>query len=180
MTAAATAVKCVDSLDAFIERASARAYLWSIGEYELHEAVDQLEADAERDGLNELIGIDGVQRILSEAFAPYRCAVLDDSTNDNELFCDICFVAPCFTPGFCNLCREDEARRRRQVPPPTPKSKERPTPRTTIEAIIWCVRERGPQALHETANIDRLSRCDEAAIAEIDRRMKTLGGENAS
>jgi len=70
LTAAATAVKCVDSLDAFIERASARAYLWSIGEYELHEAVDQLEADAERDGLNDLIGVDGIQRILSEAFAP--------------------------------------------------------------------------------------------------------------
>lgn len=178
MTAAATAVKCVDSLDAFIERASARAYLWSIGEYELHEAVDQLEADAKRDGLNELIGIDGIQRILSEAFAPYRCNVLEDTTNDGELFCNICFVAPCFTPGFCKLCREDEARRR-QVPPPTPKSKERPTPRTTIETIMWCVRVRGPQALQERENIERLSRCDEAAISEIDRRISKLEAANA-
>jgi hypothetical protein len=44
--------KQVDLLHAFIERANARAYLWSIGEYALHEAVDQLEADALRDGLN--------------------------------------------------------------------------------------------------------------------------------
>jgi hypothetical protein len=62
----------VDPLDALIERAGARAYLWSIGEYELHEAVDQLEADARRDGLNRRIGIDGLQRILADAFEPYR------------------------------------------------------------------------------------------------------------
>ena len=33
---------------------------------------------------------------------------------------------------------------------------------------MWCVRERGLQALQEPENIERLSRCDEAAIAEID------------
>jgi hypothetical protein len=70
--AVALAENLVDPLDAFIERASARAYLWSIGEYELHEAVDQLEADARRDGLNKRIGIDGVQKILAAAFGPYR------------------------------------------------------------------------------------------------------------
>ena len=42
------------------------------------------------------------------------------------------------------------------------------SPRTTIEAIMWSVRERGPQALQEPDNIERLSRCDDAAIAEID------------
>jgi hypothetical protein len=53
------------------------------------------------------------------------------------------------------------------------------TPRTTIEAIMWCVRERGPQALHESANIERLRRCDDAAIAQIDARMTKLGVEDA-
>jgi hypothetical protein len=48
------------------------------------------------------------------------------------------------------------------------------TPRSTIEAIMWCVRERGPQALHEPANIERLSRCDDAAIAEIDALIAKL------
>jgi hypothetical protein len=59
-------------LDAFAARADARAYLWSIGEYELVEAVDKLQADAIRDGLIERIGQDGVQEILADAFRPYR------------------------------------------------------------------------------------------------------------
>jgi hypothetical protein len=50
----------------------------------------------------------------------------------------------------------------------------RPTPRSTIEAIMLTVRGRGPRALHEPANIERLGRCDDAAIAEIDTRIKKL------
>jgi hypothetical protein len=49
-------------------RAWARAYLWSLGELELHEAVDVLQHDAERDGLDP----DTTQTILADAFAPYR------------------------------------------------------------------------------------------------------------
>jgi len=69
---AAPAIKHVDPLDVLTLRASARAYLWSIGELTLHEARDVLQRDAERDGLVERIGQDGVQKILSDAFAPYR------------------------------------------------------------------------------------------------------------
>jgi hypothetical protein len=62
-----------DPLGAFTERATARAYLWSIGEYpDLPAAVDPLQLDATRDGLASLIGRDAVQQILSDAFAPYR------------------------------------------------------------------------------------------------------------
>jgi hypothetical protein len=50
----------------------------------------------------------------------------------------------------------------------------RPTPQTTIEAILYCVRDRGPAALREPANIERLSRSDRAARAEIDRRMAAM------
>ena len=59
----------VDPVDVFIERAGARAYLWSIGDLE---AVDVLQADAERDGLVERIGQDGVQEIIAAAFRPLR------------------------------------------------------------------------------------------------------------
>jgi hypothetical protein len=59
-------------LDVLALRAWARAYLWSIGELTQREAVDALQHDAERDGLVEQIGQDGVQRILSDAFAPFR------------------------------------------------------------------------------------------------------------
>jgi hypothetical protein len=62
----------VDSLDAFKLRAWARAYLWEVGEYDLHEAVDPLQEAAERDGLLEEIGQHAVQAIMAAAFSPYR------------------------------------------------------------------------------------------------------------
>lgn len=51
---------------------------------------------------------------------------------------------------------------------------QRPTPQTTIEAIMYCVRTGGAKALHEPANIERLSRCDDAALAQIDARLTKL------
>jgi len=62
----------VDPLDTFCELASARAYLWSIGEYDLAEAVDASQAGAVRYGLIDRIGQDAVQAILADAFRPYR------------------------------------------------------------------------------------------------------------
>lgn len=59
-------------LEVFIARAEARALLWQAGEFDLHEAVDKLQADAERTGLVDAIGQDEVQRILAEAFHPMR------------------------------------------------------------------------------------------------------------
>jgi hypothetical protein len=58
----------VDVLDAFTERAGARAFLWAVGEFEMAEAVDRLQHDAERDGLVQHIGQDRVQAILARAF----------------------------------------------------------------------------------------------------------------
>jgi hypothetical protein len=92
------------------------------------------------------------------------------------LWCDTCGSAPCVNPSFCQACRIADATMR---PTRTTEPRSRPTPRTTIEAIMWCVRERGPQALHEPANIERLSRCDDATIAEIDARISKLGGGHA-
>jgi hypothetical protein len=50
----------------------------------------------------------------------------------------------------------------------------RPTPQTTIEAILYCVRERGLAALKEPANIERLSRCDAATMLQIKSRIAKL------
>ena len=58
-----------DSVEVFTERAEARALLWAAGEFDLHEAVDKLQADAERDGLVAAVGQDEVQRIIAEAFS---------------------------------------------------------------------------------------------------------------
>jgi hypothetical protein len=90
--------------------------------------------------------------------------------------CDVCLSTPCVTPGFYEARRIAEERMQQQHPI---KHNISSTPRTTIEAIMWCIRERGPEALHEPANIERLSRCDDEAIAEIDRRMTNLGAGHA-
>jgi len=50
----------------------------------------------------------------------------------------------------------------------------RSTPQVIVEAIMYCVRERGPAALKEPKNIERLSRCDAAAKAQINRRIAQL------
>jgi hypothetical protein len=50
----------------------------------------------------------------------------------------------------------------------------RPTPKATIDAVVFAVRERGLAALKEPANLERLSRCDAAAKAEIERRITKL------
>jgi hypothetical protein len=100
-----------------------------------------------------------------------------DSSAAVQFACDVCGSEPCLTPGFCQACRAVDARTRQQRP--TENHPARPTPWTTIEAIMWCVRERGPQALHEPANIERLSRCDDAAVAEIDARIRKLKSGHA-
>ena len=46
--------------------------MWSIGEYELAEAVDQLQHDAERDGLIARLGQDAVQQIIADAFQMFQ------------------------------------------------------------------------------------------------------------
>jgi hypothetical protein len=60
------------ALAVFIERAEARALLWQAGEFDLHQAVDELQAVAERDGLVTLLGQDAVQEIMSKAFGVVR------------------------------------------------------------------------------------------------------------
>ena len=68
---AAPAIKRVDLLEAFIERAEARAYLWAIGELGWQEAVDKLQHDAERHGLIKLHGQDQIQTIIAAAFEQF-------------------------------------------------------------------------------------------------------------
>jgi hypothetical protein len=60
------------ALEVFIARAEARALLWQAGVFDLHQAVDELQTVAERDGLVTLLGQDAVQQIISEAFRKVR------------------------------------------------------------------------------------------------------------
>jgi hypothetical protein len=62
----------VDPVAVLIARAQARALLWAAGEIDLHAAVDELWADAVRDGLTDKLGTDKVQQLLADAFASER------------------------------------------------------------------------------------------------------------
>jgi hypothetical protein len=53
-------------------------------------------------------------------------------------------------------------------------ARNRPTPKTTIEAVMHAVRDHGLAALKEPVTAGRLERCDEAAKAEIERRIGNL------
>ncbi len=50
----------------------------------------------------------------------------------------------------------------------------RATPQSTVEAIMYAMRERGLAALKEPATRERLSRCDRAARDEINRRIAAM------
>jgi hypothetical protein len=54
------------------------------------------------------------------------------------------------------------------------------TPQTTIEAVMYCVRERGLAALREPANQQRLMTLDDAARAEVNRRIAKLEEDRSS
>jgi hypothetical protein len=48
------------------------------------------------------------------------------------------------------------------------------TPQSTIDAILYCVRERGLVALREPANIDRISRLSSDERARLDARIEKV------
>jgi hypothetical protein len=46
---------------------------------------------------------------------------------------------------------------------------------TTIETLMWGLRDRGFACLEDPGNLDRLRRCDSAAIEQIVKRLMALG-----
>jgi hypothetical protein len=114
--------------------------------------------------------------------------------------CRTCGRNPCGNRSFCATCRRADAelagerkagRQRESVEIMRARrlladniferawhelndSRGHPTPQVTIEALLYCVRQRGLAALKESANIERLSRCDAAAKTQIDRRIEKL------
>jgi hypothetical protein len=64
-----SAEKLIPAVDVFRERAEARAILVESCLFDLQEAVDGLQADAERTGLVDELGQELVQKMLADAFA---------------------------------------------------------------------------------------------------------------
>jgi hypothetical protein len=108
--------------------------------------------------------------------------------------CRMCGQNPCLNPSFCATCDRVEKQHPRRRTPREARTwqllgdavslermyaayidpRNRPTPKAVIDAVVWCVRERGIAALKEPANVEQLSRCAAAAKAEIDRQIEKI------
>jgi hypothetical protein len=99
-----------DPVAVFVARAEARATLWAAGEISLHAAVDELWADAMRDGLVAKLGTDEVQRLLADAFAPER--------TDLPRYEDVTPEPITDDDGFAEACRRADEKQRRKPPDP--------------------------------------------------------------
>ena len=115
-----------------------------------------------------------------------------DYTSAPMTVCPTCGAAPCVNPSFCAACRDADRRRTRAeqsrhidtIPRDWESmsvnalwqlfNKQRPTPQVTIEALWFCICERGPAALLEPGNMERIRTLDDAARAELERRISTI------
>jgi hypothetical protein len=59
--------------------------------------------------------------------------------------------------------------------PDPPQATRAGTPESTVEALLWCLREQGFACLSQPQNRDRLARCDAAAMRSISKRLLKLG-----
>jgi hypothetical protein len=174
--------------EVFRARAEARAVLWAVGELDLHEAVDKLLADAERDGLVAAIGEDAVQQILADAFAPHR----DDLMPANA---ELAESEP-IEDTFAAACRAADEKQRRKPRDPhldhlralmaddvslphaiAEMQHHRLANRaaaSTVEALMFSLRERGVAALSERDCRRRLAELSTAQVRDVIRRLMVL------
>jgi hypothetical protein len=115
MTALAQpATRFADPLEVFVARCEARAILFELGEFDLHEAVDPLYAAALSTALIERLGNDEVQALIADAFGFQRIP-RGEST---------------FAQA-CRLADEEYARK------PSSRPRAEPLPVSIEEAATW-------------------------------------------
>ena len=88
--------------------------------------------------------------------------------------CDVCGQTPCASRSFCRVCRE--ADRKHAAKLATPKQEPRPTPVSIVDALIYCIKSRGIDALKEPANVGWLAQCDEQARERINKFVAKISG----
>jgi hypothetical protein len=106
----------IDPLAVFVARAEAKATLWAAGEISLHDAVDELWADAVRHGLVAKLGPDKVQQLLADAFASVRDDLLSDQEKQvgNANLNSADDEHDGLPSTFAKLCREADNKQRRK------------------------------------------------------------------
>jgi hypothetical protein len=138
-------------LAVFEARCKAQAALVAAGEFDLHDAVDALQAAAVATGLVAAIGQDEVQRIMARAFGPSA------------------WDAPSWRKpaawyheqrGERALIAEPQCRRG----PDAPKS--------TVDALMYSLRQRGVAAIAEPDTRRRISQLNETQLREASARLQ--------
>jgi len=179
----------LDPIAVFTARCQARARLWANGDLDLHEATDTLWAAAIDVGLVEEIGADRVQEIISEAFARFRKAELtlprdprlSDGTHGSHLPpperpilperpADMPIwqhVPPVPFPSAHELQRMQDAAIRRQ-------REEYGAAGSTVEALMYSLREEGLAALRDRSTLRRLDDLSTAQVREVIARLIRL------
>jgi hypothetical protein len=140
----------VDPVAVFIARAEARAILWREGEITLHDAVDVLWADAERDGLVAKLGADHVQQILADAFAPVRDDVTDDVDLENHRavrFYESNDEYDGLSFTFAKACRAADERVRQQRKRQHERSNKPHVAESTLQAAEYLIQQKDPKRL---------------------------------
>jgi hypothetical protein len=133
------------AVDVFRERCEARAILVNACLFDLQDAVDGLQADAEHTGLAAEIGVDAVQRMLADAFA-----IVPRKGGNATL-------AKAIDDGFGN------AKPTRPGAPPT-----------TVEAVMYSLRQRGAAALAEADCRRRLSELTPDQLRQVIVRLDRM------
>lgn|SRR5262245_14560764 len=156
------------ALAVFVARAEARAMLWRAGELDLHDAVDELQAAAVRDGLVAELGQDRVQDIMVAAFAPVRDGLLKFEEPEKQY----CFTNDDPLLEGLKICAdtkrhfEEWERRKREAALRTAGS--------TVEALMLGLRERGVAALAEPETRRRLATLSSAQVREVLARLMAM------
>jgi hypothetical protein len=95
-----------------------------------------------------------------------------------DLECQTCGQKPCGSPVFCRACRAASFKPWREgKQTPDPFYKPPSTPKSTVDALIHVIRTGGVAALKEPVNLERLSRCDDAARARLNAFIDCMQAE---
>jgi hypothetical protein len=189
-----TAAHC--PLMVFTFLAWARARLWQAGEFELHEAVDTLQAAVVRHGVVAKFGQDRVQEIMAAAFAAVRDDLLKFEDIESEpSLADDAWSAPGWRDAAIDYHKHrgnrvsviaytaDELARLRGLMADNVTLERawheinRPTDcaaASTVEALMLALRERGAAALAEPDCQRRLADMSTAQVRDILARLMAL------
>ena len=179
-------------------RAWARATLWQAGDLDLHEAVDMLQTAAVRDGVVAKLAQDRVQQIMAAAFAVVRDNLLKFVDIEAEpTFADDASWAPGwrdaavdyqgspvslveYTPAKLTWLRSlldggmSLDRVYAEIRAHHEHHHHHGAALSTIEALMFGLRERDTKALAEPKVRGRISQLSKEQIAEVAARLRQL------